>query len=255
MPPADIPVRFFHAGDGVQLAYREIGEGRPLVLIHGYFSTAMVNWVRYGHAAAIAAHGHRVVMPDLRGHGDSAKPHAAEAYPPDVLADDGFALVHHLGLTDYDLGGYSLGGRTVVRMLVRGATPGRAIVGGMGLDGIVHPGARSVFFRRILTQPGTFERGSLEWMSEAFLKTVGGDPVALMHVLATFVDTPIGDLARIRTPTLVLAGTDDHDNGSPADLAAGLPHGKYVSVPGNHMSAVTRMELGIAMADFLKEPT
>jgi pimeloyl-ACP methyl ester carboxylesterase len=249
--PADIPVRYFQAGDGAQLAYREMGEGRPLVLIHGYFSTAFVNWVRYGHAAALAAHGHRVIMPDLRGHGDSAKPHAAAAYPPDVLTDDGFALIHHLGLTDYDLGGYSLGGRTTVRMLVRGAMPGRAIVAGMGLDGIVHSGGRSAFFRRILTQLGTFERGSLEWMTEAFLKTVGGDPMALIHILATFVDTPIEDVAQIRTPTLVLKGAEDHDNGSAEGLAAALPNGKYVSVPGNHMSAVTKSELGAAVAEFL----
>src|SRR5260370_11027233 len=135
----DIPVRYFQAGDGVQLAYREIGEGRPLVLIHGYFSTAMVNWVRYGHAAVIAAQGYRVIMPDLRGHGDSAKPHAAAAYPPDVLADDGFALIEQLGLTDYDLGGYSLGGRTTIRMLARGATPRRAIVAGAGRGGGERP--------------------------------------------------------------------------------------------------------------------
>ena len=253
-PPADIPVHHFEAGDGVQLAYRELGEGRPLVLIHGYFSTALVNWVRYGHAALIAAHGRRVIMPDLRGHGDSAKPHAASAYPPDVLADDGFALIHHLGLTDYDLGGYSLGGRTTVRMLARGALPGRAIVAGMGLEGIVHPGGRSGFFRRILTQLGTFERGSLEWMTEAFLKTVGGDPAALIHVLGTFVDTPIEDIAGIHTPTLVLTGADDSDNGSAESLAATLPNGKYVSVPGNHMSAVTKPELGTAIVDFLAGP-
>jgi pimeloyl-ACP methyl ester carboxylesterase len=252
--PADIPVRYFQAGDGVQLAYREMGEGRPLVLIHGYFSTALVNWVRYGHAAVLAADGRRVIMPDLRGHGDSAKPHAATAYPPDVLADDGFALLHHLGLTDYDLGGYSLGGRTTVRMLVRGAVPGRAIVAGMGLDGIVHSGGRSAFFRRILAHLGTFERGSLEWMTEAFLKTVGGDPVALTHILSTFVDTAIEEVARIRTPTLVLTGADDRDNGSAESLAAALPNGEYVSVPGNHMSAVTKSELGTAVADFLRGP-
>ena len=256
--PADTPVRYFQAGDGVQLAYREMGEGRPVVLIHGYFSTAVVNWVRYGHAALIAAQGHRVIMPDLRGHGDSAKPHAAAAYPPDVLADDGFALIQHLGLTDYDLGGYSLGGRTTVRMLVRGAMPGRAIVAGMGLDGIVHSGGRSAFFRRILTEPGTFERLSVEWMTEAFLKTVGGDPVALLHILATFVDTPIEDVARIRTPTLVLTGADDHDNGSAEGLAGVLPSGEYVAVPGNHMNAVTKSELGAAIVGFLggrmKEP-
>ncbi len=183
-------LRHFQGSDGAALAYREIGEGRPLVLIHGFFSTATVNWLRYGHAAAIAARGYRVIMPDLRGHGDSAKPHDAAAYPPDVLTDDAFALIEQLGLEDYDLGGYSLGGRIVVRLLARGAAPGRAIVAGMGLDGILQTGQRSGFFRRILTNPGTFERGSPEWMAEAFLKTVNGDPTALLHVLDTNVDTP-----------------------------------------------------------------
>jgi pimeloyl-ACP methyl ester carboxylesterase len=88
-------------------------------------------------------------------------------------------------------------------------------------------------------------------MAEAFLKTVGGDPVALLHVLDTFVDTSKQDLARINIPTLVLMGGDDHDTGSGQDLAAALPQGQYAEMPGNHMSAVTKPELGAAMAEFL----
>jgi len=251
----DLPVHHFKGRDGAVLAYREMGEGRPVVLIHGYFSTATVNWVQYGHAAKIAARGHRVILPDLRGHGDSAKPHDAAAYPPDVLADDGLALIEQLGLTDYDLGGYSLGGRTTIRMLVRGATPGRAIVAGMGLDGIVHPGGSNAHFRHILTNLGTFERGSPEWMAEAFLRTVGGDPVALLHVLETSVDTPYEALARIGMPTLVLTGAEDDRNGSAEALAAAVPDGRYAVVPGNHMSAVTKPELSAAIAGFLPGTT
>jgi pimeloyl-ACP methyl ester carboxylesterase len=247
----DLPIRRFQGRDGVELAYRETGEGRPLVLIHGYFSTATVNWVRYGHAAKIAARGRRVVMPDLRGHGDSARSHDAGDYPPDVLADDGFALIEQLGLVDYDLGGYSLGARTTVRMLVRGATPGRAIVAGTGLEGIVDAIDRGDHFRRILTNLGSFGRGSPEWMAEAFLKTVGGDPQALLHVLDTFVDTPAEALARIATPTLVLIGAEDDGHGSAEALAAALPAGRCAKVPGNHMSAVAKPELGAAIADFL----
>lgn len=251
---SDLPVHGFQGRDGTQLVYREIGEGRPLVLIHGFFSTAMVNWVRYGHAEKIAAHGYRVVMPDLRGHGDSAKPHEAAAYPRDVLTDDGFALLEHLGVTDYDLGGYSLGARTVVRMLTRGATPGRAVVAGMGLEGIVHTARRNAHFHRILTNLGTFERGSAEWMAEAFLKTVGGDPAALLHVLDTSVDTPRDALPRIVVPTLVIVGAEDADHGSARELAAALGDGRYTTVPGSHMSAVARPELGAAILDFLGVP-
>ena len=56
-PTPDLPLHHFRSRDGLELAYREMGTGRPLVLIHGFFSTAMVNWVRYGHAAKIAARG------------------------------------------------------------------------------------------------------------------------------------------------------------------------------------------------------
>jgi pimeloyl-ACP methyl ester carboxylesterase len=250
-PTPTLPVHHFRGRDGLELAYREMGVGRPLVLIHGFFSTAMVNWVRYGHAAKIAARGIRVIMPDLRGHGDSAKPHDPAFYPRDVLADDGLALLEHLELTDYDLGGYSLGARTTIRMLVRGATPDRAIISGMGLEGIVRTGGRGGHFHNILTNLGKHKPGSAEWMAEAFMKTVGGDPVALLNVLNTFADTPPEALARIEIPTLVLTGAEDDDNGSGEALAAALPKGHYVVVPGNHMSAVTKPDLGAAIADFL----
>ncbi|HEX4328565.1 MAG TPA: alpha/beta hydrolase [Burkholderiales bacterium] len=247
----DLPVQYFLGRDGARLAYREVGKGRPVVLIHGYFSTATVNWVKYGHAAQLVARGFRVIMPDLRSHGDSAKLHEAVAYPKDVLTDDGLALVATLGLTDYDLCGYSLGGRTVLRMLLRGAAPRKAVVAGMGLDGMLDTGGRGEFFRRVLSNPGAFKSGSLEWMSEAFLKTVGGDPLALLHILDTSVDTPRDDLAAVKVPVLTLSGVDDHDNGSAEELAQALPDGRYGQLPGNHMSAVTKPELGAAIADFL----
>jgi pimeloyl-ACP methyl ester carboxylesterase len=247
----DLPVHYFKGRDGARLAYREMGEGRAVMLIHGYFSTATVNWVKYGHAAALAARGFWVIMPDLRGHGDSAKPHDAAAYPKDVLIDDGLALVEALGLADYDLGGYSLGARTVLRMLVRGAAPRKAVVAGMGLEGVLHTGGRGDLFRRVLTNPGSFKSGSPEWMAEAFLKTICGDPVALLHILDTSVDTPRDTFAAVKIPVLTVSGADDRDNGSAEELAQALPDGRYVKVPGNHMSAVTRSELGIAIADFL----
>lgn len=237
--------------DGVTLAWREIGEGRAVVLLHGFISDNVTNWIRYGHAVAIAAKGFRVVMPDLRGHGLSGRPHDAAAYPPDILADDALQLIAHLGLTDYDLGGYSLGGRTVVRMLARGATPRRAIVAGMGLSGITDTAARVAHFRTVFDRLGRHRQGSAAWFAEAFMKTNGGDPVALALVLEAAVDTPLDVLATIPTPTLVLCGADDNDNGSAAELAAALPHGTLRIIPGTHMSAVAKPDLGHAMAEYL----
>lgn len=250
---ADFPTEThrFASFDGTELAWTELGAGRPVVLIHGYFSSAEINWIKYGHAAKLAARGFRVILPDLRAHGMSAKPHDPAAYPPDVLMRDGMALIAHLGLSGYDLGGYSLGARTVVRMLANGAAPERVVLSGMGLAGLTQTEGRGAYFRRVLTNLGSFQRGSSEWLTEAFLKTTKGDPQALLLILQTFVDTPQEAIAAIPQPTIVIAGAEDYDNGSAQEVAELLPHGSFREVPGNHMSAVTRPELGDAIVDFL----
>ena len=251
MANSPIEPQFFDSFDGQRLAWREVGEGRPVVLIHGFFSDAETNWIRYGHANAIAGKGFRVIMPDLRGHGSSARPHDPAAYPPDALPRDGHALIEHLGLTDYDLGGYSLGARTTSRMLATGADPRRVIFSGMGLDGLTAADRRGGHFRHILTNLGKHERNSPEWFAEAFLKTTGGDPQALLGVIDTFVSTSIAQIEHFAWPTLCVNGADDDDNGSAVALADALPNSRYVEVPGNHMSAVVKPELGQAIADFL----
>jgi pimeloyl-ACP methyl ester carboxylesterase len=217
----------------------------------GLSSSAVVNWIKFGHAAEIAGRGFRLIMPDLRAHGASAKPHEPSAYPPDVLARDGLALIRHLGLQDYDLGGYSLGARTCVRMLLSGAAPRRLVLGGMGLQGLLDTGARARHFRRILENYGSFEPGSPEYMVQAFLRTTKGDPKALLLLLDSFVDSDPDELPTIKQETLVLAGAEDQDNGSAAELADLLPNGHLVEVPGGHMSVVTTAPFGRAIADFL----
>lgn len=242
---------FFPGRDGVHLAYREVGQGRPLVLLHGLVGDA-TQWLRHGQAEAIAANGYRVVMPDFRGHGASAKPHDAAAYPLDVLADDGFALLDHLGLDDYDLGGYSLGARIVVRMLVRGATPGRAVVAGQGLREVLGiGGGAGAAMRRIIAGLGTFEPGSRDEQAERWLRSTGVDTVALLHVLDSIVATPVEPVGRIRVPTLVVVGTDDERAASAAQLAEALPHGLLVKVRGDHSTAFATPELTAAILEFL----
>lgn len=248
-----VQTHHFIARDGARLAWHELGEADapPVLLLHGLFSNAHTNWIRYGHAQAIASRGLRLIMPDLRAHGQSDKPHDPERYPRDVLADDALALLAQLKLGEYDLVGYSLGARTAVRMICRGARPGRLVLAGMGLEGLLGTSGRADHFRNILLNLGKHERGSPEWMAEAFLKTTKGDPQALLPLLDSFVSTSEAELDRVTMPALVVAGAEDQDNGSAPALAARLADARYVEVPGGHMSSVTRPELGLAIADFL----
>ncbi|MGH3377824.1 MAG: alpha/beta fold hydrolase [Actinoallomurus sp.] len=247
------PEACFPGRDGVRLTYREVGEGRPLVLLPG-FSVETTLWLHHGQADRIAAHGHRVIMPDFRGLGRSAKPREAAAYPLDVLADDGFALLDHLGLDDYDLGGYSLGGRIVVRMLTRGATPGRAVVAGQGLRQVLGAeGGAGSFMRRVLAGLGTFEPGSPEERAEQWLRANDADPAALLHVLNSVVATPVEAVGRIQVPTLVVMGADDERAASTDQLVAALPRGTRAFVPGDHGTAASSPELATAIVDFLAD--
>jgi pimeloyl-ACP methyl ester carboxylesterase len=242
----------FPAADGARLTYHQLGAGRPLVLLHGYLTPALPTWMDTGIAERLAAEGNRVIMPDLRGHGASV-PADSTAYASDALTLDALALIEHLGLTDYDLGGYSVGGRVVARALALGATPRRAFIGGTGLDPIVHAAGRGEKYRRILGNFGTFEPGSTEADLEGYLQKLGADPAALLRVLDTFVDTSREVLARVEVPTLVIAGEQDTDRGSVDELAATLSRSRLQKVPGNHFTAPFSAEFRDHLARFLGE--
>lgn len=246
-----IEPQVFTARDGVRLAWREMGEGAPIVLLHGLFSSAEVNWIKFGTAARVAREGYRVIMPDLRIHGSSEAPHDAALYPPDVLVRDLQDLVAHLGLGDFDLGGFSLGARTSVRAVVAGMRPRRLILGGMGLAGLAGWRRRGEFFRRVIADYDTAKRGDDTWLSIQFMKTMKIDRIAAGHLLDSFTDTPPDALAAITMPTLVVCGDRDEDNGSAPELAAHLPDARLATVPGTHMSSVTEPAFGEAIAAFL----
>jgi hypothetical protein len=85
---SDVRVERIASFDGTELAVHRLGQGRPVVLLHGLFSSAEMNWIRFGHAAALVAAGFEAIMPDLRAHGDSAKAARPGAYPGGVLVRD-----------------------------------------------------------------------------------------------------------------------------------------------------------------------
>lgn len=236
---------------GARLAVHRLGAGRPVVLLHGLFSSAEVNWIKFGTAARLAEAGFEAIMPDLRAHGQSEAPHDPEAYPGDVLVEDALALVEALGLTDYDLGGFSLGARTAVRAVLAGLRPRKLVLGGMGLEGLSGWARRSAHFVDAIDRFGTIERGDPAFLAQAFMKTMKVDRLATRLLLGSVDDTPAEALAGVTMPTLVVCGADDRDNGSAPALAKALPDGTYAEVPGNHMNSVTKPEFGEAIARFL----
>lgn len=243
----------FPSFDGTNLKIHEMGEGTAIILLHGLFSNAETNWIKFGQAAALAQIGFRVIMPDLRAHGQSEAPRDAAAYPQDVLIKDALALIDHLDLPNYHLGGFSLGARTTAKLLATGIVPDKAILAGMGLEGLAGWDRRQGFFLKAIELRDTAKRGDPHWMAIQFMKSQKIDTVAAAHLLRTFSDMQPSAIETISTPTLVLCGSEDRDNGDPETLAELLPDGHYVSVPGTHMSSVTKPEMGQEMVNFLTE--
>lgn len=240
----------FAARDGVRLALHTRGEGRIALLIHGFLASTEANWILPGIADRLVEAGFRVVGLDLRGHGRSDAPTEPAAWPLDVLASDAFDLVAHLKLSDYDLVGYSLGARTSARMLVRGAKPRRAVLGGMGLSGIVSAGRRAELFREWITKGEAAADPAAGRRVQAMMQQNGVEPAAMLGVLSSFAATTEAELAAVTVPTLVISGVDDQDNGSAEELAALLPNGRWQRIPGHHLSAVGA-PLGRAIVEFL----
>ncbi len=241
----------FTSFDNVQLAVHEMGEGRPLILLHGLFSHADMNWIKFGHAQKLADAGFRVIMPDFRAHGQSDAPHDPAAYPQDVLVADMLALIDHLALDEFDLGGFSLGARTAAKLLCAGAKPRRAMLMGMGWEGLQGWDDRRQFFIDAIQMRDTVKRDDPHFMAAQFFKSQKLDPVAALLLLNSFAPVDTGALSGIDIPIAVICGADDGDNGSAPVLAENLSDAEYFEIPGTHMSSVTQVELADAMVAFL----
>ncbi len=89
------------------LHYKELGEGKPLVILHGLFGTSD-NWQT--HAKKLGEY-YRVILVDQRNHGHSPW---SEDFTYEYLADDLERLIIHLGIDQFTLIGHSMGGKTAM---------------------------------------------------------------------------------------------------------------------------------------------
>lgn len=247
-------VEHFESFDGTSLAIHRAGSGRPVILLHGLFSSAHMNWIKWGHDQRLADAGFEAIMLDFRVHGDSAAPQNADAYPDGVLIRDAVALVDHLGLApqEYDLVGFSLGARTAIHGVAHGALePRRLAVCGMGVAGLEDWERRAAHFKRVIDEFDTIKPGDSAYVARTFLKSQGVDRAAARLLLDAMEPFDLARLAQVSMPTGVICGDEDDDNGSAEDLAAMLPDATYIEVPGSHLNSVTKPDLGEAIVRFL----
>ena len=247
---------------GLQLAYDDNPpageEAGVILLVHGFAASRAESWKRLGWYPVLARAGYRVIAADLRGHGESDKPHDAAAYARGELAADLTGLLDHLGVGRAEVLGYSMGAGLALGLAID--HPGRVgnlIVGGLGArslearplgdgrmtlaeamrdpdaDAITDPTLRG--FRRFAEQEGA-DREALAACSEG-----GGRPLTREM------------LAGIYAPTLVVTGALDEIAGDPQPLADAIPGAKCVTLPGcDHFAATPHALFKSAVIDFLQ---
>ena len=252
------------SSDGLDLAYDDIpaaGERRgTVVLVHGFASNRTENWKRLGWYAALERGGYRVVALDLRGHGESAKPHEAEAYDRAKLTADVIGLMDHAGLGPTHLMGYSMGAHLALAIAL-GAPErvDRLVLGGIGGrmlgEGPPRPAPKMSLSEALLVEDPASITDPIQRGFRQFAQMQGDD----RHALAACAQGRGGgavtreDLQGLSAPTLVVAGSRDDLAGNPQTLAEAIVGGKSVTLPGcDHFSAIPHALFKSAVFDFLE---
>jgi len=253
----------FNSG-GLDLAYDDItpegGATGAVVLVHGFATNRAENWRRLGWYGAFERKGYRIVAHDARGHGESDKPHDPAAYGQGVLVDDIVRLMDHVGLERADLMGYSMGARLSLQMaLQHPERVGNLIVGGIGgrmLKAAENQPAPTMTMAEAMQaeDPETITEKTLKGF-RLFAEQQGEDRLALAAFTQGRGGLALGedDLAMLRPPTLVVAGSRDEMAGDPQALADAIPGAKSVTLPAcDHFSAIPHALFKAAVFDFLE---
>jgi pimeloyl-ACP methyl ester carboxylesterase len=240
--------------NGHPIAYLDEGEGAPILLIHGFGSSAKVNWVNPGWVDTLTRAGRRVIALDNRGHGESDKPHEVAAYRLGALAEDARNLLDHLGIAKVDLMGYSMGAR--ISAVLAMAHPERVksvIFGGLGYGIVSGIGPWGPVVAALETETPETITDPIGLMFRKFADQTRSDRVALAACMkATRVPISADDLAALRLPVLIAVGERDELAGSAAGLAAIIPGAEVLDIPKrDHMLAVGDKVYKAGVLDFL----
>jgi pimeloyl-ACP methyl ester carboxylesterase len=227
--------------DGVAVAFLDQGAGPPILLIHGFASTANINWVEPGWVDALVKAGRRVIALDNRGHGASGKPHDPAAYTLDIMAADARRMLDHLGIASADVMGYSMGARIAARLAVRNPERVTALILG-GLAGGLFAGlTNQAEIATALEAPSIDDvRGDVGLAFRGFAERTGSDLRALAACMrGEAMRIAPDELAALPMPILVAVGSRDSVAGPIEAVAERLPKAERLLIPNrDHMNAV-----------------
>lgn len=221
--------KYFNSFDDTKIAYTDEGKGKPILLIHGFINTRK-SWDQTALKKDLLAKGYRVIVPDLRGNGDSDKPHDDDAYSQDAEVIDLMFLMVELKLSKYWAVGYSRGSIILAKLLTKDKRLKKAVLGGMGIDFTNRNWHRRIIFRDAFNGKITEEtKGAVD-----YAKSIGADLKSLYLQQKHQSVTTKRQLQYVKARVLVIAGDKDLDNGDPEALHKTIPKSKFQLVSGDH---------------------
>ena len=252
--------------DGVRIYYEVEGAGTPLLLVHG-MGNSHLEYRLNGYVEPLAKE-HLVIAVDVRGHGQSDKPHAPEVYTPELIAGDLVQILDDLGLATVHYWGYSMGTRVGwLAMVPHAGARLRSLIFGGG-PRAADPGAAGAASPTLSTWARIAELGMEQGIAlleerwgpyppDQRAAQLANDPVAIYAAVRGFNTWPAAPVAWAAwtRPALIYAGDKDPVHDQAQAVAASLPRGRFVSYPGlDHIQAVRRSDLVLPVATaFLRE--
>jgi 3-oxoadipate enol-lactonase len=258
--------------DNIEMAYTDVGAGRPVVLIHGYpFNRSLWN-----EQIEVLSQNHRVIAPDLRGFGESEASDGTATM--NRMAQDVALLLDHLGIARATIAGLSMGGYVAlafykqlssrVRALILADTRAQADTAeakqtraqqaekalSEGMAGIA-----DAMLPKLLT-PETVSKHPdiVKRVRDMMLKTKPEGAAAALRGMAERDDLT-SLLSKISVPTLILVGAEDAITpvADSEKMNQAIADSRLVVLENaGHVSNLERTEqFNDALLDFLKEPS
>jgi pimeloyl-ACP methyl ester carboxylesterase len=247
---------------GVKIDYEVVGEGRPLVLLHGWCCDRSW-WTEPGYVDQLKS-DYRLVIADIRGHGASDKPHEAAAYTKATLTSDVFAVADAERLDRFAIWGLSYGGW--MAWMTAAAAPARVaaiVTSGEwdprpyempaeidAWDEALRRGGTSALVELFKAQDGdAFDREFPPW---ARTVTLRADPRALLAARPAQLwadGISEADLESFPVPALLIAGEYEDEDDDAAKIAAMIPNGQSLRLLGvGHGGACAASSLTVPTA-------
>jgi len=246
---------FAESRDGLRIAYEIVGQGEPVLLVHGFASSRVQNWRATNWYKTLTDAGFQVMAMDCRGHGESDKPHDPAYYSYDLMSADILAVLNAAGIADSHLIGYSMGAYLGIQLLMeRPEVIRKLVIAGVG-ENYFHQreAIRFGISNALLAPDPAHITDPTQKMFRAFASQPGKDIAALAACMRGgrryFSRDELSGATR---PALVICGENDDVSGPPEPLADAITGAIAVTVAGrDHMSAVGDKATKWAVVGFL----